>query len=126
MKTLPNPTRTAFVGAGAMAQAHLAALRRLKSPPRVIGVFDPDHAAAAAFAAQSESLVFATLEQMLGTVRPDVVHICTTAGFHYEAALAALVGGAHVYVEKPFVETVAEAKRVLATAHTKQRLVCCG
>jgi predicted dehydrogenase/nucleoside-diphosphate-sugar epimerase len=126
MTTHSAQVRTAFVGAGAMAQAHLAALRRLQRPPRVLGVFDPDREAAAAFAAAAGCVAFATLDQMLTTLRPDVVHVCTTAGTHYEVAKAALVAGAHVYVEKPFVESVGEAKELLTIARTKQRLVCCG
>ena len=56
-----------------------------------------------------------TLEQGLA-LKPDLVCIATYADSHAEYAIAAMEAGAHVFVEKPLATTVADAKRVVATA----------
>jgi predicted dehydrogenase/nucleoside-diphosphate-sugar epimerase len=123
-----HPLRIAFVGAGAMAGHHLQALRRVPTPHQVVGVHDARGGAAEAFAARAggKARPFTTLPQLLGETRPDLVHICTPAGMHFEAARAALQGGAHVYVEKPFVETPEEAEALFALARERGRLICAG
>jgi predicted dehydrogenase/nucleoside-diphosphate-sugar epimerase len=109
-----------------MARAHLRALQRLGPAARVFGVYDADPSTAQEFAALSVSRAFPSLDAMLATVRPEVVHVCTTAGRHMEAARQALTMGAHVYVEKPFVESYVEAEELIALASSKHRLICCG
>jgi predicted dehydrogenase/nucleoside-diphosphate-sugar epimerase len=126
MNRLSGPTRVAFVGGGAMARAHLRALQRLGPAARVFGVYDADPATAQEFATLSVSRAFPTLDAMLATVRPEVVHVCTTAGNHADAARQALAMGAHIYVEKPFVESYVEASELIALAASKHRLICCG
>jgi predicted dehydrogenase/nucleoside-diphosphate-sugar epimerase len=114
--------RVAFIGAGRMARLHRQALRRVGTPHQVVGVFDADPGAAAALGAP----VFPTLDAMLREARPDLVHVCTPAGTHFAPARAALAAGAHVYVEKPIVETLAELDQLLALAQRQGRLVCAG
>jgi nucleoside-diphosphate-sugar epimerase/predicted dehydrogenase len=63
---------------------------------------------------------------LLAEARPDIVHVCTPAGTHFEPARQALLAGAHVYVEKPFVETRAEAEALLRVAEARRRLVSAG
>ncbi|HEX4634239.1 MAG TPA: Gfo/Idh/MocA family oxidoreductase, partial [Gemmatimonadales bacterium] len=119
------PLRVAIVGAGRMARAHVSAITRLKDSG-VVGVYDTNHAAAVALAAVAHTRAFVNLDDLLTEVRPQVVHICTPAGTHYAPAAAALRAGAHVYVEKPFVETSAQARTLLALARECDREVCVG
>jgi predicted dehydrogenase/nucleoside-diphosphate-sugar epimerase len=111
-----------------MAQAHLGALRRVGTAHRVIGVFDLSPHAAEQFAAAAgtQATAFSTLAELLSEGRPDIVHVCTPAGTHYEPARQALLAGAHVYVEKPFVESLAEAESLLALASERRLLICPG
>lgn len=69
---------------------------------------------------------FATPEELLATSRPDVVHICTPPSSHAPLAHLALDAGCHIYVEKPFTETTAEAQAILAKATAKGLKVCAG
>lgn len=46
----------------------------------------------------------------------DLVDICLPDALHYEVAKAALLAGKHVYCEKPFTNTVAEAEELVALA----------
>jgi len=55
-----------------------------------------------------------------------VVHVCTPPPTHEKLALAALEGGRHVYVEKPFAETPEAAERILEFAARQRLRVCTG
>jgi predicted dehydrogenase len=49
----------------------------------------------------------------------DVVAVITPVSMHYELALQALEHGKHVFVEKPFTATVAQAEKLIETAAKK-------
>jgi len=69
---------------------------------------------------------FADFHQALATVQPDVVSINTYPNTHAEYAIAAMNARAHVFVEKPLAETVADAERVVATARRTGRKLVIG
>jgi predicted dehydrogenase/nucleoside-diphosphate-sugar epimerase len=121
-----RPLRVAFVGTGNMAGLHLAALGRVPTAHSVVGVYDVRLEAAQAFARRAGAQAYASLSTLLSESRPDVVHICTTAGSHFEPARQALLAGAHVYVEKPFVETQVEADTLFAAARERGLVICAG
>lgn len=118
--------RVGFVGTGNMARLHLHALRRVRTPHRVVGVCDKDEAAARDFAALAGTTSYHSLAELLGDVRPHLVHVCTSAGSHFGPAREALLAGTHVYVEKPFVDTASDAAELLALAESQRLLVCAG
>ncbi|HEV2669531.1 MAG TPA: Gfo/Idh/MocA family oxidoreductase [Gemmatimonadales bacterium] len=118
--------RVGFIGAGNMAGHHLQALQRVQTPHEVVGVQDSRSATAAAFAERAGTSAFATIVELLERARPDIVHICTPAGAHFEPARQALLAGAHIYVEKPFVETPQEADTLCALAAERDLLICAG
>ena len=84
----------------------------------VVAVADPDAAGRAQAVARSHALrSYADYHQMLEKEKPDLVCIaprCTDE--HHAMALAALRVGAHVYLEKPITQTLAEADELLALA----------
>lgn len=121
-----RPLRTAFIGTGNMAGLHLAALGRVPTAHTVVGVFDARPEAARAFAQRAGTHAYGSLSTLLAESRPDVVHVCTTAGSHFEPTRQALLAGAHVYVEKPFVETQVEADTLFAVARERRLLICAG
>jgi predicted dehydrogenase/nucleoside-diphosphate-sugar epimerase len=122
----PVTLRIAFIGAGNMAGHHLQALSRVPTHHSVVGVTDVRAAAAQAFAKRAGTQAFPTVSDLLEQARPDLVHICTPAGRHFEPARQALLAGAHVYVEKPFVETPAEAETLFQLARERGLLICSG
>src|SRR5260221_13895302 len=66
---------------------------------------------------------FTSFDDALGAVKPDVVSINTMPDTHAAYAIKAMEAGAHVFLEKPIAETVADAERVVATAvRTKRKL----
>jgi len=125
-----NSLRVAFIGAGNMARAHLQALRLVPTPHTVVGVYDANQDMARSFAALAGATArpYSTLAELLEREAGGVqlVHICTPAGTHFEPAEQALRAGAHVYVEKPFVDTPEQADTLLRLAESRQRLVCAG
>jgi predicted dehydrogenase/nucleoside-diphosphate-sugar epimerase len=118
--------RIGFVGAGNMAGHHLRALRRVPTAHVVVGVSDVRSGIAEAFARGAGTQAYPTVRALLADARPDIVHICTPAGLHFEPARAALQAGAHIYVEKPFVETRKDAEALFALAEERGRLICAG
>ena len=89
-------------------------------------VHDMRSATASAFAQRAGVASFATIADLFEQARPDIAHICTPAGTHFEPARQALASGAHVYVEKPFVETLREAETLFALARERGLLICAG
>jgi predicted dehydrogenase/nucleoside-diphosphate-sugar epimerase len=118
--------RVGFIGAGNMAGHHLQALRSVATPHRVVGVSDVRSATATAFAQRAGAPAFATIADLLEQAQPEIVHICTPAGRHFEPARQALQAGAHIYVEKPFVETPEEAETLFGLARERGLLICSG
>ncbi len=86
-----RPLRIAFIGAGTMAGHHLRALRRVTTAHSVVGVHDVRDVAAQAFARRAGARAYATVSDLLQQTRPDLVHICTPAGTHFEPARQALL-----------------------------------
>ena len=118
--------RVAFIGTGRMAVAHADTLRRVSIPHSVGGVYDAAPGKGAAFARAYGIRDYGSLRSLLDEFRPDIVHVVTPRGRHFEPALEALRAGASVYVEKPLVETAAEARSLLDVARLGGRSVCAG
>ncbi len=69
---------------------------------------------------------FADYGQALAAVKPDVVSVCTWPDTHADFAVRAFDAGAHVFLEKPIAETVADAERVVAAARRNDRKLLVG
>jgi glucose-fructose oxidoreductase len=93
-------------------------LRQVAAHPgaEIAGIFDPDRAAMARAIATfgiPDDRVFTDLDACMG-VRPDLAILCAATADHarYAARLAAY--GVHVFVEKPFAASVADARAMMA------------
>ena len=69
---------------------------------------------------------FADYGEALAKVKPDVVSINTWPDTHADFAVHAFQAGAHVFLEKPIAETVADAERVVAAAKANNRQLLVG
>ena len=75
-------------------------------------------------AALQEAPRFTDFDEALAATKPDVVSINTWSDTHAPYAIRAMEAGAHVFVEKPLADTVADAQRVVETAiRTGRKLV---
>src|SRR5690606_24209237 len=70
--------------------------------------------------------LFRDFDQAMAALRPDIVSINTLPDSHAAYAIAAMEGGAHVFVEKPLAETVEDAERVIETANRTGRKLLVG
>src|SRR5688572_7017233 len=118
--------RIAFIGAGHMAERHVDALRRVATPHQVVGVCDLRPEAAAALARRAGTIPYASVAALFDDARPNVVHICTHPATHFDLARQALLGGAHVYIEKPFAQTRTEADALFELARQRGLSLCAG
>ena len=121
-----EPIRVAVIGAGKMARLHLQALLRVRTPHAVVAVCDTQESAARELAGLAGATPYTSLADLLREASPHLVHVCTPAGAHFEPARAALDAGAHIFVEKPFVESEREARELLEVACKQGLLVCAG
>jgi predicted dehydrogenase/nucleoside-diphosphate-sugar epimerase len=119
-----SPMKVAVVGCGRIAEYHLRFLSA-KSDVHVVGVVDVNPAAAQAMADKhSVSSVYTSLEEMLRTERPDVVHVTTPPAFHFQQAITALRSGAHVLLEKPVALSLEHTSEIYKTAEENGLTVC--
>lgn len=119
--------RCAIVGAGKMGQHHARAIRRLATHASLVAVADPESAARDAMRGiWPGTSAFLSLEELLGQVAVDAVHVCTSLDTHAELATLALEAGCHAYVEKPFAGSTQTTERLLALARSKNLILCAG
>lgn len=99
-----------------MGLHHLAAIAKAPGAT-VVGIADP-----LADAAELQGLIPADarlvpdVATLLKDARPDVVHIVTPPHTHCAIARTLIEAGVHVYVEKPFAMSKAEADEILTLA----------
>jgi predicted dehydrogenase len=88
---------------------------------------DPEGLSKAAARLNAEK-AFADYRVMLDEMKPDVVSICPRwVDKHHEMAMACAERGIHMYMEKPFVRTLAEADELVAACertNTRLALAC--
>lgn len=116
--------KIAILGGGKMAGQHAAAIATLRNV-RLVAVADPvvpEGELKTRFG--SEVAIFRDAKTLLKEVTPDIVHVVTPPGTHAELARLALEHNTHVYVEKPFALSEAEAREVLELAEAKGLKAC--
>jgi predicted dehydrogenase len=115
--------RIGYVGLGwATRSFHLPAARRVPDAEPVGGC-DQSPGQRTAFERESSLPTFATFEELVERVRPEAVVVATPPDSHADLCLQALGAGLHVICEKPFVATVEQGERVLATAEAAGKSV---
>jgi predicted dehydrogenase len=119
---MPSPLRVALVGYGLAGKTFhaplIAAVEGLdlacivSQKPDAVRLDFPDVA------------IVADLAAALCDTTIDLVVIATPDHLHAEQAIAALDAGKHVVVDKPFAETLEQARRMAERAGASDRLLC--
>jgi len=118
--------RVAIIGCGFIADQHAAQLRALPDI-EIAAACDTEELMASQLADRFHiPQIFTDAEVMLRTVQPDSVHITTPAQSHFPLGRMCLEAGSHVYMEKPFTQTTAEAEELIRLARKKQRRMTVG
>lgn len=108
----------AVVGLGWWGQEHVRSLED-STKSQVVCVADPDIENATAFAQARGLPLVPGLEGVLGDRHVDAVILATPHSLHTEQIIAAAGAGKHVFTEKPFAMSRADAERqVLLSVRT--------
>lgn len=115
--------RTAVVGVGYLGRFHAQKYAQVPGS-RLVAVVDANEEARQRVAAETGAKPFASHRELLGEV--DAVSIVTPTAAHGAIALEFLRAGAHVLVEKPITETVAQARTLIDAAKAAGRVLQVG
>jgi predicted dehydrogenase len=117
--------RVLVVGLGNMGMSHALAYAAIDGFD-VVGVCERNIARRQLPRALAAAARYTNFDEALAETSPDVVSINTWSDTHADYAVRAMEAGAHVFVEKPLAETVADAERVVAAAHRTGRKLVVG
>ncbi|MCS6947226.1 MAG: Gfo/Idh/MocA family oxidoreductase, partial [Steroidobacteraceae bacterium] len=115
--------RAAVIGVGYLGRFH-AQKYAAHADCELVAVVDPRAEAREAVARECATQALAEPHELYGRV--DAVSIVTPTPSHFELAAAFLRHGAHVLVEKPITETVAQADELIALARANDRILQVG
>ena len=116
--------KVALFGCGKMGMHHVQAID-IQGTGTLVAAADPHMDPLAATELLGGNVTFySDPEELLNSVKPDVVHIVTPPDSHTNLAKLALEHGANIYVEKPFALTESEAQEILDLAKEKNLSVC--
>jgi len=118
--------RVAVIGCGKMGMQHIRAIK-MQGNADLVAICDSALSEKSLKALFPEAIpFFQDPAEMLTSFNLDIAHICTPPDTHATLAQLAIERGLHVYVEKPFTPTLAEAKFVLSLAEKAGVNVCAG
>jgi predicted dehydrogenase len=118
-----KPIRTAVVGVGYLGRFHAQKYAQAAGC-ELVAVVDAREAARDAVARELSTRALADHRELLGSV--DAVSVVTPTPAHYSIARDFLDAGAHVLVEKPVTETVAQARELIELAAARGRVFQVG
>jgi len=114
------PVRVGLIGAGAMAEYHVAGFRRAGAEIAAIADLDPVAADAAA-TRFDVARVYDSADELIACADIDAVSVITPNKFHCPIAVQALRAGKHVFCEKPPAMNAREAALMARTAKKARR-----
>lgn len=114
-----QPLRLGIIGCGNISGQYLESLQRL--PNLELAAVSDAYPAAAEAVAEAEGVPALTVDDLLAAEDIDAVLNLTTPHAHAPITLAALGAGKHVYLEKPFATTLADAEQMLTAAKESGR-----
>jgi predicted dehydrogenase len=108
--------RVGIIGAGAVAELHLRALRKIPGAD-IVGILDAAPGKAESVAGRHGiAHHFDDPGSFYGEAKPEIVHVLTPPNTHEAVAGEALDRGVHVLVEKPMACTPEECRAMKARA----------
>lgn len=114
--------KIAVIGCGGMGAVHLNRWASV-SGARVVAVCDADAALAYRVATEFGTEAHTDWKALIEDGGLDVVDICTPPNLHEAVAVAASEAGANVLCEKPLARTPEEARRMVAAAQERGKLL---
>lgn len=99
------------LGAGHLGKIHIKCLQMIPEY-ELVGFYDVDYENARAVSKEFKVPAFKSIDELVDAV--DVVDIVTPTISHYDCAAKALKKFRHVFIEKPVVTTIQQAKSLIA------------
>jgi predicted dehydrogenase len=120
--------RTLVVGCGHMGTSHARAYHAMKDDFEIVGLVARGAASRQKLNAEfgGRYAEFSDYAEALARTKPDAVCISTYPETHAAYATMALEAGAHVFLEKPVADNLADCERVLALAKRLNRKLVVG
>ena len=109
--------RIGLIGLGSVANAHLAAIRRLDTV-RLVSVCDVRDVQVKQVASDFSAQPYTDFRDLLDVRGVDIVLVLTPASTHRVIVEAAAKTGAHVFCEKPLAVTVSDAQAMITACAT--------
>ena len=107
--------RLASVGLGKWGNVLAAAVAR-SGAGEIIQCFDPDRDALSAFTETARCRPAFDLDELLRDEEVEAVLIATPHSTHADIVCQTASAGKHIYIEKPFTLSVADARRSIEAA----------
>ncbi len=125
---MSSKLRVLVVGCGHMGTSHARAYRALANDFEIVGLVSRGPASRQKLNAEFDGTLaeFSDYTEALAQTKPDAVCISTYPETHAAFAIAALEAGAHVFLEKPVADNLADCERVIATAQQLRRKLVVG
>jgi predicted dehydrogenase len=118
--------KVGIIGCGMIADQHVECIKRIQGCT-IQAVCDTEELMAQQLADRFHiPYIFNNVDEMLDKTSISVVHITTPPQSHFSLGRRCLEAGRHVYIEKPFTETVAEAEGLIALAVAKKLKITVG
>ncbi|MEL7160498.1 MAG: Gfo/Idh/MocA family oxidoreductase [Bacteroidota bacterium] len=113
-----------LLGVGHLGKIHLKCIRLARAHYDLIGIYDADPATAKRVADEFHVKAYASSADLIADA--EVIDVVTPTPTHHALVKQALLGGCHVFVEKPLTETLDEAKELIEIARKTGKLVQVG
>ena len=102
-----------LVGVGHLGRVHLAKLLNIEFC-NLVGFYDIDREKSAKISKETHTKSAKTLDDLLD--KADVVSVVVPTRAHYEVGKRVIEAGKHIFMEKPFTETVEQGRELLDMA----------
>ncbi|QDZ12654.1 Gfo/Idh/MocA family protein [Devosia ginsengisoli] len=120
-----NPVRILVVGLGNMGRSHAISYHR--NPGfEIVGLMSRSIQSATIPDELQGYPLFEDFDGAMAATKPDAVSINSWPDTHADYAIRAMEAGAHVFMEKPIATTIADARKVVATARRTNRKLVLG
>jgi len=109
----PDMLKIGVLGAGHLGKIHLKCLKEIPDYD-ICGFYDPDTSIAEKVEKEFKIRKYSSVDELVDSA--DVVDIVTPTISHFDCALKALVKRRHVFIEKPVVTTLDQARELIRIA----------
>lgn len=118
--------RVAIIGCGKIADSHAHQIQRIRDS-EIVAACDREGLMAEQFCQRFRvPQHFTDIDEMLESAKPQVVHLTTPPGSHFQLGRQCLLRGVHVYIEKPFTLVTKDAEALVALAQEKRLKLTAG